>query len=140
MRLLSLDIGDVWTGVAISDPSGIIATPYTTLSCNNFLADLSQIIEKENIEKIIIGYPQTMRGTNSQQTEKVLATKGLIEQECNIECILVDERWTSQEAARIKKAKTSQDKQKQHAIAAALILTTYLNYHYIPEEESSKRE
>jgi putative Holliday junction resolvase len=134
MRLLALDVGDVWTGVAISDPAGIIATPYVTLSRDNLLESLSQIIKKERVEKVIIGHPQTMRGTNSQQTEKVLETKQLIEQHCLIECILVDERWTSQEASRIKKAKTAHDKQKQHAIAAALILTTYLLSHYSPED------
>lgn len=138
VRLLSLDIGDVWTGVAISDPHGIIATPYATITTENFLKKLSQIIAQEKIKKIIVGYPQTMRGTNSQQTEKILTLKALIEKNLNIECILIDERCTSKEASHIKKAKTAQDKEKQHAVAAALILTTYLNYHYTPEEESSR--
>lgn len=140
MRLLALDIGDIWTGVGISDPSGMISRPYTTLSYENLISELTTIVLKEKIEQIVIGYPQTLRGQDSQQTKKVLTIKGLIEETIKIPCILVDERWTSQEASRIKKAKTGQDKQKQHAIAAALILTTYLNYHYISEEESSKRE
>jgi len=137
MKLLALDIGDVWTGIAISDPFGITARPYKTLSQTNFLSDLKTIIEQEKIEKIIIGYPETLRGTESQQTKKVLLAKASIELDLNIECILVDERWTSKEANRIKKPKNNRDKHDQHAIAAALILTTFLDNQYFSEQNNN---
>lgn len=137
MRFLALDIGDVWTGVAISDPSGIIARPYMTLHADHFMTELGKIIQKERITDIIIGYPETMRGTQSAQTHKIIEIKTIIETTYSINCIFIDERMTSQSAARLKPAKNKEEKQKQHAVAAAIILTSYLEYRYFATEDKS---
>jgi len=128
MKVLALDIGDKHTGVAISDALGFIAKPLTTVPSATLSAYIQDILSKEKIATIIIGYPKTMRGTSSEQTKKVEATKEALEKEFPaITWKFWDERMTSQQAARIKKIENKADKLHSHAIAAALILAGYLD-------------
>lgn len=129
MKILALDIGDRWTGVAISDPLGILPRPYDTFKTDELVACLAKTIEKERIVTIVVGLPTTMRGTESEQTKKIIATThDLQKQFPTIEWKMWDERLTSKQAAQIKSTKTKEDKLKSHAIAAALILSVYLEY------------
>lgn len=133
MRIIALDIGDVWTGVAISDFAGITARPLITLSSVNLIEQLQQLVSKEKVTEIIIGYPQTVRGTESDQTRKVNATAAEIKKTFpELACSMLDERFTSQQASLLnkKKIKTKQDKNKEHALAAAILLKSYLDYLY----------
>lgn len=135
MRMLALDVGDKWTGIAISDPLGITARPFKTIDSSALLTSLSSIIVEQKVTTIIVGYPETLRGTESAQTKKVLTIFELIKIKfASIECHLCDERYTSQEAAELKKTRTKEDRLKQHAIAAAFILRTYLDSLYNQKE------
>ncbi len=132
MRALALDLGDKWTGIAISDPLGITARPYETVETKKLLPFLKETIEKEEISTIVVGYPKTLRGTESEQTKKVVLHFEKLKQELpHITWELWDERLTSKQAQKIKQAKTKEQKKKIHAIAAALILNIYLEYQYI---------
>jgi putative Holliday junction resolvase len=129
MKILALDIGDRWTGVAISDPLGILPRPYDTFKTSELLASLEKTIEKEHVSTIVVGLPTTMRGTESEQTKKIIAMADELQKQFpNIEWKMWDERLTSKQAAQMKSTKTKEDKLKSHAIAAALILSTYLEY------------
>jgi len=129
MKILALDIGDRWTGVAISDPLGILPRPYDTFKTAELYAALEKTIAKEHVSTIIVGLPTTLRGTESDQTKKVIAmTDELKKHFPNIEWKLWDERLTSKQAASIKSTKTKEDKLRSHAIAAAIFLSTYLEY------------
>jgi putative Holliday junction resolvase len=129
MRILALDIGDRWTGVAISDPLGMLARPYDTSKTSILYDFLRTTIEKEKIRCVVIGLPTTLRGTHSDQTKKVLAMAQELENTFpTIEWELWDERFTSRQAATMKPNKTKEDKLHSHALAAALILSTFLEY------------
>ena len=129
MKILALDIGDRWIGVAISDPLGILPRPYDTAKASELYDFLEKVIKKEHIATIVVGLPTTMRGTESEQTKKIIAmTHELEEKFPQVEWKLWDERLTSKQAASIKSAKTKEQKLQSHAIAAALILQTYLDY------------
>lgn len=139
MKILALDIGDRWTGVAISDPLGILPRPYDTSKTADLFTFLEKTIEKERVSTIVVGLPTTLRGTESEQTKKVIAmTEELKVQFPHIEWKMWDERLTSKQAAGIKSAKTKEDKLRSHAIAAAIFLSTYLEYkrfHETPTDE-----
>ncbi|HTM06266.1 MAG TPA: Holliday junction resolvase RuvX [Patescibacteria group bacterium] len=140
MRIIALDIGDAWTGVAISDFAGITARPLTTLSSINLIDQLKLLIDKERVTKIIIGYPQTMRGTESEQTKKVNATADEIKKAfLELSCIMLDERFSTQQASLInkKKFKTKEEKNREHAIAAAILLKSYLDHLYFLKTQDS---
>jgi putative Holliday junction resolvase len=129
MKILALDIGDRWTGVAISDPLGILPRPYDTFKTHELYTALEKVIAKEYVSTIVVGLPTTMRGTESDQTKKIIAmTDDLKKHFPNIEWKMWDERLTSKQAASMKSIKTKEDKLKSHAIAAAIFLSTYLEY------------
>lgn len=129
MKILALDIGDRWTGVAISDPLGILPRPYDTSKTSDLYTFLEKVITKENISTIIVGLPTTLRGTESEQTKKIISmTEALKIHFPTIEWKMWDERLTSKQAAGIKSAKTKEEKLRSHAIAAAIFLSTYLEY------------
>lgn len=129
MKILALDIGDRWIGVAISDPLGILPRPYDTFKAADLYTSLEKVIEKERVSTIVVGLPTTMKGTESDQTKKIIETaKALKAHFPNIEWKMWDERLTSKQAAQIKSTKTKEDKLKSHAIAAAIFLSTYLEY------------
>ena len=129
MKILALDLGDKWVGTAISDPLGMFARPYRTVELKELDAFLAEVIKLENIKKIIIGYPKTMKGTKSEQTKKVEHTKGELEKKFDmVPWELWDERLSSKRAEVVKKTKTKEDKKFSHSIAAAFILDSYLTY------------
>ncbi len=129
MKIVGLDIGDRWVGIAISDEIGLTTRPYTTVEIKNLISSLRTIIDAENIQTIIVGYPKTMGGKESEQTKKLtLYFEELKQQFPSSTWVLWDERMTSKQAAQLKKTKTKEEKLKSHAIAAALILKTYLDY------------
>ena len=129
MKFLALDIGDRWTGVAISDPLGILPRPYDTFKTSELYSALEKTIEKERISTIVVGLPTTLRGTESDQTKKIIAMADDLKNHFpHIEWKMWDERLTSKQAAQMKSTKTKEDKLKSHAIAAAIFLSTYLEY------------
>lgn len=129
MKIVGLDIGDQWIGIAISDALGMFARPYTTVTAHEMDAALDDILKKENIATVVIGYPKTMRGTVSEQTKKIeLIKEALAVRLPDVTWILWDERLSSKRADTLKRAKTKEEKIKSHAIAASFILTSYLEY------------
>ena len=129
MKIASLDLGDMWVGIAISDPLGILARPYKTVKAIDLLDAINTLHTQEQVMTIVVGDPQTLRGTASQQTIKIREQITQLEQMfSNIRWVLWDERLTSKQAATIKKAHTKEEKQQQHAVAAALILCSYLDH------------
>ncbi len=126
MKLLALDLGDRWIGTALSDKSQLLARPYKTVEKKELVSFLTKLFADEEIEAIIIGNPKTLRGTDSQQTEKnALHKKELEELFPDKTWLLWDERLSSKHAQNMRIAK---DKTEIHSIAAALILDSYLTY------------
>lgn len=136
MKIVALDHGDQWTGIAISDALGLLARPLQTVATRDLMHAISQLIDKETISTFVIGLPKTMRGTESEQTKKV---RTLLEQLKNhfasYEWVLWDERLTSKQAEKIKPRKSKENKHEAHAVAAALILQSYLEY--LQQEKNS---
>lgn len=126
MKILALDLGDRWIGTALSDSSGLIARPYKTVERNKLVDFLEKLFEEESISEVVIGNPKTLRGTESEQTKKILCDKeALADRFPSYNWILWDERLTSKHAQNMKITK---DKTLIHSIAAALILDSYLTY------------
>ena len=73
MKVLALDFGSARTGVAVSDPSGTLARPLTTVeraaSAGGF-AKLLAVIESEAPELVVVGLPLTLRGEHGEQARE----------------------------------------------------------------------
>lgn len=128
-KIIALDIGDAWTGIAISDGSCMFAAPYETVASHTLETFLKSLFAKQEISTVVVGYPKTMRDTVSEQTKKVEQIKNDLEKIfADVSWILWDERLSSKHASQLKHAKTKAEKLKSHAIAAAYILEAYLTY------------
>ena len=129
MKIAALDLGDVWTGSAISDPLGITTRPYTTVATKELSKLITKLIEEEMVRTIVVGYPKTLKGTESEQTQKTKLLFDQLQQTFpQVSWEWWDERFTSKQAAQLKKQKNKQDKLASHSIAAALLLMGYLAY------------
>ena len=76
MRSLGLDIGDRRTGVAISDPQGILATPLATIDHRDedaAIDDILKLVAQYEVERIVVGLPYSLNGHLGQQAGKVTA-------------------------------------------------------------------
>jgi len=127
MKIIALDIGNVHTGVARADELGIIAAPYKSVATHTLKTWLVTFLKEESIETVIVGLPTTLRGTQSEQTKTVIAFKEELEREHpTIKWAFFDERFTSKEAQKIMRMTAKKNPASEHAIAAAIILQTYL--------------
>ncbi|MFC1979510.1 Holliday junction resolvase RuvX [Chloroflexota bacterium] len=133
MRSLGLDIGGKWIGVALSDPSGILATPFTIIARNDDIKDIEAILDivnQQGVEQIVVGLPFSMDGSVGQQADKV---KSFTRELCSRTGVSVeyrDERLTTVSAKRLMRSvgkKKGREKARDDAIAAALILQGYLD-------------
>jgi len=139
MRSLGLDVGDKRTGVALSDPQGILAVPLTVVTHKGedaAMNDIIKLVEQYEIERIVVGLPYSLSGKLSQQAEKVTAFAERLSlrlKQSNlgqVDMQLWDERLSTVAADRlIAEAGTKRNKRKQHrdAIAAAFILQGFLD-------------
>lgn len=137
MKILALDIGDAWTGTALSDALGMIAKPYQTIETEKLVQFLQELFSKEKISDGIIGHPKTMKGNISEQTKKVEELADTLQKTFpNISWKLWDERLSSKRAETSKKNISKEEKIRSHSVAAAYILDSYLSYLHINKELS----
>jgi putative Holliday junction resolvase len=135
MKILALDLGDKWVGSAISDGLGITCKPLKTVELNDLRAFLKETLISMGISTVVVGYPKTFSGTESDQTKKIVKLKEELEQEfssgnfADIKWILWDERLSSKRASVIQSGKYDPESKRQnHSLAAAFILQSYLDY------------
>jgi len=130
MKILGLDIGGAWVGSALSDGAGITCRPYKTVSFEELNLFLRDLLKKEPINKVVVGHPITVGGGISDQTREIEEIfKNLKEQfsrfdSKEVEWLLWDERFSSKRAAAVSK---KGDSKREHSIAAAFILQSYLD-------------
>lgn len=128
-KILALDLGEQWIGIALSDASRILAKPLMTITPPELSKTLQSLIAEHALEIIVVGYPKTMRGTESEQTHKALVTYEKLKKVFpTITFVLWDERLSSKRADAVTLKKTPDEKKKSHARAAAFILDSYLTY------------
>ena len=134
MRIMAIDYGDARTGYAISDASGLLAGETGVLPSRNedkLLEDLCRIYGEKEAGLIALGLPRNMDGSEGPRAEKSRALKERLEERgCRV--TLVDERRTTVEAHAILTETGRRGKQRKKrvdAMAASLILETYLNAH-----------
>lgn len=134
MRIMAIDYGDAHTGIAISDPTGLLAGFTTTINAYRPEAVAEQVaaLAKEHgVEELVLGHPINMDGTLGPRSEKARAMKTLLETATSLPVVLWDERRTTIDAHQIlmnggKNAKKR--KKVVDAVAASLILEGYLTY------------
>lgn len=123
MKVMALDFGSARTGVAVSDPTGLIARPLCVVeraASEDGLSELERLVADERPEQVVVGHPLTLRGERGEQaraTEKFAnALRGRLE----VPVVLFDERFTTDLAQQTSTAAA------EDARAAAHLLSSYL--------------
>lgn len=111
MRTLGLDIGDKRTGVAVSDPGGILATPVTVLDStdeNTLINEILELVKQYGVECIVVGLPRHLSGELGKQADKVTDFAGKLSRHAKqssfkeLDVQLWDERLSTKAARRLK--------------------------------------
>jgi putative Holliday junction resolvase len=157
MRILGLDIGDERTGVAVSDPQGILVTPLTVLASrdeNALIDEILKLVGQYKAECIVVGLPRRLNGELGKQANKVTAFADKLSWQAKqrnlsrLNVQLWDERLSTKAAERLKMEAGSKGnklrsrdrrgarnqnfsaKSEVDAIAAAFILQGFLDSHH----------
>ena len=123
--MLALDYGRERTGVAVSDPTGIVARPLAVVRRVRSRAGMRELLERiaaSAPERIVVGLPLTLRGERGPQALETLEFVRELRSRCTIPIETYDERFTTALAART--SRTSRSGEDAHA--AAHLLEGYL--------------
>jgi putative Holliday junction resolvase len=125
VKVLALDYGSARTGLAVSDPTGTLARPLGVVERADGdagLAELARLVREEEVERVVVGLPLTLRGVRGEQA---VATERFVEalrEVVDVPVVLYDERFTTELARRSGSAAPVD------AVAAAHLLSDYLRW------------
>ena len=134
MRILGIDYGDSRVGIAVSDPLGITAQGVGTVKNKGFeklLSELLETIKRYEPEKIVVGLPKNMDGTQGFRADATREFVAELEKIYKGEIVLWDERLSTVSAAAVlntTNTRGSDRKKVLDTVAACIILENYMNY------------
>ena len=134
MRVMAIDYGDARTGVAISDPSGLLTGFTTVIHSRNretVLAQLAALCKERGADRLVMGFPRNMDGTEGPRAALYREFAASLEEATGMPVRLWDERRTTVEAHQILSSQNYHGKKRKNtvdAVAASLILEGYLGY------------
>lgn len=137
MKLVGIDYGLVRTGLAATDPDGVLAYPLTTLDLNAFpsrkalLEALAGIIRQERPDAVVVGLPLMPDGTESLTTRQVRNFASRLVHRADCPVLFMEELLSSEEAAWDLAEAGVRDRKRRKAVldqqAAVRILESYLH-------------
>ncbi|HCI55395.1 MAG TPA: Holliday junction resolvase RuvX [Bacteroidales bacterium] len=131
-RILAIDYGRKRTGLAVTDPLQIIASPLLTLPTGKLEEYLSEYLKNEKVDAIVVGYPKKMNNTPSEAVKYINPfLKRIRKLFPDMPVYLEDERLTSIISQKTileggVKKKERMDKSLADKISASLILQSFL--------------
>ncbi len=135
MRVLAIDYGMSRTGIAVSDPTGIIASPYKVIPSRNYeklLEGIGEVFTEVSPEKVLLGYPGRTDGGKSEMCERIERFRAELKARFGVDAELVDEKYTTVIASQMLHAggiKAKEQRKTIDAAAAAVLLQGYLDGH-----------
>jgi putative Holliday junction resolvase len=123
VRVLALDHGEARCGVAVSDPSGVLATPLAVVErpdSRKGLAKIAALADELAAERVVVGLPLTLAGDEGEQAREARAFADSLRRRVAVEVDLYDERLTTRMAA------ATGGRADEDSIAAAHLLESYL--------------
>ena len=133
MIILALDVGDRRVGLAISDPTALLASPLGTVERGpSDIEDIIRVAEDNHAAKIVVGLPLTLAGDSGTQAGKIRRFIRELRSETSIPIVTVDERLSTVQARRLLAdlgggQRRNRDRGRIDASAAAVILQSYLD-------------
>lgn len=119
-------------GLALTDELGIISSPYGVLPNDGELyTRIADVVGEKNVERIVVGLPITLSGDEGETATSARAFAETLSERIDVPVELFDERLTTKAAERAMRESGAgglEIKEKADAVAAALLLETYLKY------------
>jgi putative Holliday junction resolvase len=125
VKVLALDYGSARTGVAVSDPTGTVARPLGVVeqaASDEGIARLVELARAEDVKRVVVGLPLTLRGEHGAQAEETDRFVELLRDALDLPVESFDERFTT------KLAQSGDTEASEDAVAAAHLLTSYLTW------------
>lgn len=144
MRILALDVGDKRIGIAISDPTGVLATAERVLrrkSIEKDLTALCELVKEYEAEAVVVGLPLHLSGHAGEQAQGVTRLVDRLRERLAVPVTMWDERLSTKGAQRLLiEAGMSRAKRAARidAAAAAVILQSYLDYLRFKSERENR--
>jgi putative Holliday junction resolvase len=132
-RILGIDLGDVRTGIAVSDAMQMLAGGVGTITAYNddrLLDEIAVHVKYYDPELIVIGYPINMDGSIGPRAEKIAAFSKKLEERFSLPVKYVDERCTTMIAHSILNTTNTRGKKRKQVVdtlSAEIILQSYLD-------------
>jgi putative Holliday junction resolvase len=123
MRVLALDYGSARCGCAISDPTGVLATPIEPVllpRSKRGLSRLRALVRELDVERVVVGLPLSLSGSETDQTRETREFAAVLERSLPVGVELYDERFTTRLAER------SGGRASEDSRAAAHLLESWL--------------
>ena len=127
--MAALDLGEVRTGVAVSDPGGVIASPLDVVPSDDIPAYLHRLVDERGVREVVVGVPRTLGGEVGFQARKILATVDALKREFpGVRFVEWDERLTTRLAAAGSRGRRGSKKKpvRLDHLASATMLQEYL--------------
>jgi putative Holliday junction resolvase len=131
-RILALDPGERRIGLALSDPTGIIASPYAVIDrrTDDVAQRLQRICRDEDVSRIVVGLPVTLDGREGQAAAAARELARLAAEATDLDVILHDERFstvTAEQALLEGGMRRAERREVRDKVAAAVLLQSYLD-------------
>ena len=131
-RIIAIDYGSKRSGIAVSDPGKMLASPLDTVPTHDLMSFLESYFKNEEVELLVVGYPRKMDHSDSDSMKLIrFFVQAFKKRFASVPVKWVDERFTSSLAADAlyrggMKKKDRRIKGQLDKVSAALILQTYL--------------
>jgi putative Holliday junction resolvase len=125
-RILALDFGEARCGVAVSDPSGTLATPLAAVqrpATRKGLGRIEALVRNQAAERVVVGLPLSLSGEIGPQAERTREWAARLAEVVDVPVDLHDERLTTRQAERAGGAADADSRAAAHLLEAYLAAT-----------------
>jgi len=133
-RILGIDLGEKRIGLALSDPQGIIASPFGKIEYRNdeqMLSEIEKLARERDVSEIVVGYPIRTSGNKGKPAQRAEAVARMLKERLKIQTHLFDERMSTRAAEQVLlSGDLSREKRREKIdqVSASLILQAFLEY------------
>lgn len=134
MIILSVDYGDVRTGIAVCDALEMLASPVTVIKESyepKLIEKIKTVVSERKPSLIVVGKPKNMDGTEGFRAQKCIEFAKNLEEEAGIKTVLWDERLTTVSAHKALNVTNTRGKDRKNivdAVSAVMILEDFLRH------------
>ena len=141
MKIMAVDLGQVRTGLAVSDPTEQLASPVGTITEKNtdkLLEKVAAAAREQGVQQLVVGHPRNMDGSRGESARRAETFAAALEQAAALPVVLGDERMTTVSAIGYLNQTDTRGKKRKavvDTVAATIILQDYLDSRRMRQSE-----